>query len=64
MIGDETFNIMLTNNVVSFEQLNPGVFWSVGREFKSLAAWYLKLFVPYRVRLALGISKSLVYLKL
>ena len=25
MIGDETFNIMITNNVVSFEELNPGV---------------------------------------
>ena len=24
MIGDETFNIMLTSNVVSFEQLCPG----------------------------------------
>ena len=27
MIGVETFNIMLTNNVVSFEQLGPGVFF-------------------------------------
>ena len=25
MIGDETFNIMLTNNVVSFEQLSSDI---------------------------------------
>ena len=37
---------------------------SSGKEFQSLAAWNLKLFVPYLVLLVLGISKRFEYLKL
>ena len=35
MIGDETFNILLVNNVVSFEQLSPDLyvgFWSYWKQ--------------------------------
>ena len=37
---------------------------SSGREFHYLAAWCLKLLVPFLVLLVLGISNRFVYLKL